>query len=66
MSYLTAEGESQLGFDAAIHAALESETFIDAPVGSTFKARDSWVEITHPRQSPWHITYKVIVEQTGS
>jgi hypothetical protein len=66
MSTLTAEGESQFGFSEAIHAALETETFRDAPVGTKFKVRDSWVNIAHLHKSPWHITYSVIVEQVGS
>jgi hypothetical protein len=58
-------GESQLGFSAAMHDALEKERFRYAPVGATFKIVDQWVEITHPRESPWHITYKVTVQQTS-
>ena len=61
----TETGQSQLGFSAAMHAALETEKFRDAPVGAKFKIIDQWVEITHPRESPWHITYNVVVQQTG-
>ena len=55
-------GQSQLGFSAATHVALESEAFRDAPVGTKFRITEQWVEITQPRQSPWHITYSVVVQ----
>ena len=61
----TETGYSQLGFSAAMHAALETEKFRNAPVGATFRIVDQWVEITHPRESPWHITYGVTVQQSG-
>jgi hypothetical protein len=61
----TETGQSQLGFSAAMHAALETEKFRDAPLYATFRIVDQWVEITHPRESPWHITYNVKVQQTG-
>jgi hypothetical protein len=61
----TETGESQFGFSAAMHDALEKDRFRDADVGTKFKIVDQWVVIAHPRQSPWHITYNVVVQQVG-
>jgi hypothetical protein len=65
MSDQDADGYSQFGFSEAIYDALHT-TYADVAKPRTrFKITDQWVEVEE-HHSPWHITYKVKVEQAGS